>query len=166
MMTWRPLSLPGQLGLLLGLVGLAGLTASSAWATVGDGQEQLFQRYGKGKQLGGNVLLYKVRKDDQDSGISVSIYFSGNTSTMEVFSRGHDAQGKRLPLNEEDIKFILEQNADGNRWQSYHAKRSGRDMWRRSDGRVMAHYDPAEMALTMISPEGSLNVPPSQIRGN
>lgn len=142
------------------------LLAAPLWATVGDSQDKLFKRYGKGKQLGGNVLLYKVRQDDKDSGISVSIYFSGNTSTMEVFSRGHDKNGDRLPLTDEDIKFILQQNADGNRWQSYHARRSGRDMWRRSDGQVMAHYDPDEMALTMISPQGSLNVPASQIRGN
>lgn len=136
--------------------------AAEARATVGDDQEQLFKRYGKGKQLGGNVLLYKLNQKEEN-GISVSIYFDGNRSSMEVFSRGHDEKGNRIPLTQEDIELILAKNADGQRWQSYRARRSGRNMWRRTDGRMVAHHDSNEAALTMISPHGSLNVPASQI---
>jgi len=131
------------------------LAAASAHATVGDDQNTLYQRYGKGKQVGGNALLYKL-KQNEVNGINVTIYFDGEHSSMEVFSRGTDSKGKPIPLSEEDLRYLLVQNSAGLRWHDMRGRRSGRLMWGRSDGKIMAHYNEREGTLVMMDPRSSI----------
>lgn len=120
--------------LLICSVAWIGLLAASH-AAIGDTHEDLFKRYGAGKEIGGQ-MLYQVDT------FSLSVYFNKDVSSMDVYTRMPNVDGTHDPLSDADIEKLLkiESIANGS-WYKVLSK-TGQKTWRRTDGKVIARFTP------------------------
>lgn len=118
-----------------------------AQANVGEDLSQLRERYGSAKKFGDQMLFHVKVADHQvvgmpatskpEEGYSLSVYFDGPHSAMEIFTRnGNDADIPR-----QDIDQILEAESDGMSWDQIQS-RSGRPTWLRKDKKLIARFSP------------------------
>src|SRR6202012_5657493 len=97
---------------------------ATAGANIGDTVSELRKRYGSAKDLGGQ-LLFEVKlvngqllpahgtaKDQGQDHISIAVYFDGDKSAMEVFTR-NTSDPTKSELTDDDVKAILASSVDG-----------------------------------------------------
>jgi hypothetical protein len=130
-----------------------------ARANVGDTMQELRQRYGSAKDMGGQ-WLFEVRVKggqitpaheaaDKDTHFTITVYFDGDRSGMEVFTRNTSDPAK-ANMSQDDINAIL--NAMGGQipWTPIEAK-SGKPTWVWGNDKSkpplwMARFDPPKSA--------------------
>jgi hypothetical protein len=121
-----------------------------AQANIGDTLPQLRGRYGSAQDMGGQ-MLFEVRlvngqivpargsADTQDH-FSVTVYFDGDHSAMEIFTR-NTSNPVKANLTQADIDAILAATNDGQTWNPVQLP-SGRTTWMRSDNKLLARFSP------------------------
>ncbi len=122
------------------------LAATTAQANIGETLPQLRGRYGSAKDMGGQ-MLFEVRLFDgqirpaHDSAnpqdhFSVTVYFDGDQSGMEIFTRNTTDPAKAV-MADADITSILNSESDGQAWTPGLGP-SGKPTWIRSDRKLIA----------------------------
>ena len=119
-----------------------------AQANIGDDLGQLRGRYGAAKQFGGQMLFQVHIVDDkivrlppssdQREGYSVTVYFDGEHSAMEVFTR-NAGDPATADIPKADIDDILASESEGKTWNTAQGH-SGKPTWMRSDGKIIARF--------------------------
>ena len=133
------------------------LTALMAWPTlahanIGDDLTTLRHRYGSAKDMNGQ-MLFEVRflqgqiVPGRDSAnpqehFTVTVYFDGDVSAMEVFTR-NTSDPVKAALKQSDIDTILDATSEGYKWYPIQLP-SGRPTWVRSDNKLIARFDPSK----------------------
>ena len=100
-----------------------------AQANIGEDLTQLRARYGGAKEVGGQMLF-------DHAGLSIAVYFDGDHSAMEIFTRNSSDPAKS-DLSKEDIDHILNAASEGKTWNQIQVH-SGRPTWMRSDNKLIA----------------------------
>jgi hypothetical protein len=121
-----------------------------ARANIGDTLPQLRARYGSAQDMGGQ-MLFEVRLvngriepargsvNAQDH-FTVTVYFDGDHSAMEVFTRNTSDPGI-AKLSQADIDTFLAAANDGQAWNPVQVP-TGRTTWLRSDKKLIARFSP------------------------
>lgn len=121
-----------------------------AQANIGDDLGQLRARYGSAKDMGGQ-MLFEVRlvngqivpardSADAESHFTVAVYFDGDHSAMEVFTR-NTSDPVKANMTQADIDAILAATNDGLTWNPVQVP-TGRTTWLRSDNKLIARFSP------------------------
>ena len=121
-----------------------------AQANVGDTLPQLRERYGSVKDMGGQ-MLFEVRlvngqivpargSADAADHFTISVYFDGDHSAMEVFTR-NTSDPVKANMTQKDIDAILAATSEGQDWHPIQVP-SGRATWVRSDNKLIARFSP------------------------
>jgi hypothetical protein len=126
-----------------------------ARANIGDTMTELRQRYGSAKDMGGQMLFEVRLKDGQilpargatdvENHFTITVYFDGDHSAMEVFTRNTSDPAK-ADMTPEDINTILNAVGGGIPWQPIEVP-SGKQTWVWGDKKgaqpqLMARFDP------------------------
>jgi hypothetical protein len=140
-------------GIALGLVLMA--AGAPARANVGDTLTELRHRYGSAKDVGGQMLFEVRLKDGQiipardaadvQSHFTVTVYFDGDRSGMEVFTR-NTCDPAKSEMTPEDINTILTAVGGGVPWLPIHV-RTGKQTWlwgnkKGAPPQLLARFDP------------------------
>jgi hypothetical protein len=123
--------------------------ATSAWANLGDSEEQLIKHYGKeiikskDQAKGGAVALDRLSFNESGFQIDV-LLFNGVSSEESVYHRPY------VPLTDQEIITMLNANAQGQAWKEVtpqqelllwlHSLKS----WQRDDGVIASLEGPKE----------------------
>jgi len=121
-----------------------------AQANIGDTLQDLRGRYGSAKDMGGQ-MLFEVRlingqivpaRDSADvqSHFTVTVYFDGDLSAMEVFTR-NTSDPLKANMTQADIDTILAATSEGQTWNPVRVA-TGRTTWVRSDNKLIARFSP------------------------
>jgi len=121
-----------------------------AHANIGDNMNQLRSRYGSAQDMGGQ-MLFEVRfvngqivpardSADPETHFTITVYFDGAVSAMEVFARNTGDPAK-ANLTQADIDTILAATNEGQSWNSIQVP-TGRTTWVRSDNKLIARFSP------------------------
>jgi hypothetical protein len=121
-----------------------------AQANVGDTLPELRGRYGSAKNVGGQ-MLFEVRlvngrivpargSADTQNHFTVTVYFDGDLSAMEVFTR-NTSDPVKANMTQADIDAILAATNDGQAWNTVQVS-SGKPTWVRSDSKLIARFSP------------------------
>ena len=144
-------------GIALGTLLVAALMP--ARANVGDTMTELRQRYGSAKDMGGQMLFEVRLKDghlipardatDKTSLYSITVYFDGEHSAMEVFTR-NTSDPSKANMNPDDVNAILNATTAGSPWTPI-TTQSGKQTWVWGDKKgqlpqLLARFDPAKSA--------------------
>ena len=121
-----------------------------AQANIGDTLPELRARYGSAQDMGGQ-MLFEVRlvdgqivpargsADTQDH-FTITVYFDGDHSGMEVFTR-NTSDPVKANMTQADIDAILAATDDGQIWNPIEVA-SGKPTWVRSDNKLIARFSP------------------------
>lgn len=113
------------------LIALLALSAPVlAFAHIGDDLSQLRQAYGATAAKAGNALVY------QRNGYSIAVFFDGDHSAMEIFTRDGSMKDK-TDISQDDINQILALEGDGQDWNQV-TSHSGKLTWLRADKKLIA----------------------------
>lgn len=119
------------------LAAILGLLAPSIGrAHIGDTLAQLRQVYGATGKRVGNAMIF------QRNGYSICVYFDGDKSAMEVFTRDGSDKNK-TDITSQDIEDILALEGQGQKWGSV-TSHSGEPTWLRADTKLIARLDPSD----------------------
>jgi hypothetical protein len=132
----------------LGVVLLA--WPATAQANIGDTLQELRARYGSAQDMGGQ-MLFEVRlvngqivpargSTDTENHFSITVYFDGDHSGMEVFTR-NTSDPVKANMTQADIDAILAATDDGQTWSPVQVA-SGKPTWVRSDNKLIARFSP------------------------
>jgi hypothetical protein len=127
-----------------------GAWPGAAHANIGDTLPQLRARYGSASDMG-SQLLFEVRLNDgqivpargtvnPEDHFSVTVYFDGVHSGMEIFTRNTTDPAKSN-LTPEDIQSILNAAREGYSWDAAQLA-NGKSIWLRSDKKLLARFSP------------------------
>jgi hypothetical protein len=119
-----------------------------AQANIGDTLPDLRSRYGSAKDMGGQ-MLFEVRlvdgqiraaRDSADTPdhLTVTVYFDGDHSAMEIFTR-NTSDPVKADMSQADIDAILAATGDGLSWNAIQVP-SGKPTWVRSDNKLIARF--------------------------
>jgi hypothetical protein len=117
-------------GRFLAVLALTILGSNLAQAHIGDTLTKLRQVYGATGQQVGNAMIF------QRNGYSICVYFDGDNSAMEVFTRDGSAKDK-TDITEKDIDEILVLEGEGQAWNPV-TSHSGKPTWLRADNKLIA----------------------------
>jgi hypothetical protein len=133
----------GLRGLLAALVVSAPLLAS---AHIGDNLAQLREVYGATGKVVANTMIF------QRNGYSICVYFDGDKSAMEIFTRDGSEKNK-TDITQQDIDDILVLEGQGQGWSAV-TSHSGKPTWLRADTKLIARLDrgatPEEKVLVVM----------------
>ena len=121
-----------------------------AQANVGDTMKDLRDRYGSAKDMGGQ-MIFEVRLDkgqfvpargsaDPANHLTITVYFDGVYSAMEVFARNTSDPAK-ADLTQADIDAILAATNEGQEWHPIEVA-TGHATWVRTDKKLIARFSP------------------------
>jgi hypothetical protein len=121
-----------------------------ARANIGDTMTELRQRYGSAKDMGGQ-MLFEVRvlngqivpargSADTENHFTITVYFDGDHSGMEVFTR-NTSDPVKANMTQTDIDTILTATSDGQDWHAIQVA-SGKPTWVRTDKKIIARFSP------------------------
>jgi len=121
-----------------------------AVANIGETLPELRGRYGSAKDLGGQ-MLFEVRlingqivpargSADTQNHYTITVYFDGNHSAMEIFTR-NTSDPTKADLTQGDIDAFLAAADEGLTWNPVGVT-SGRPTWVRSDNKLIARFSP------------------------
>jgi hypothetical protein len=140
----------------IALVPLLATALLPARANIGDNITQLRQHYGSAKDMGGQMLFEVRLKDgqifpaadavDKNIHFTVTVYFDGPYSAMEVFTRNTSDPAK-ANMTPQDISTILNSLGGDVPWVPVQTQ-SGKLTWVWGDQKgkppqLMARFDPA-----------------------
>jgi hypothetical protein len=119
-------------------------------ANIGDTLQDLRGHYGSAKDLGGQ-MLFEVRiangqivpargAADTQNHFTIAVYFDGDHSAMEVFTR-NTSDPVKANMTQADIDTILAAGSEGQTWNSIQVA-TGRTTWIRSDNKLIARFSP------------------------
>ena len=122
----------------------------SAQANIGDTLDQLRARYGSAQDMGGQ-MLFEVRvvngrivpargSSDTTNHFTITVYFDGLHSAMEVFTR-NTSDPLKSNMSQADIDAILAATSEGQQWHSIQVP-TGRTTWARDDKKLIARFSP------------------------
>jgi hypothetical protein len=115
---------------------LALLAPETGRAHIGDDLSQLRQVYGAtGAKVGGAIIF-------QRNGYSICVYFDGDKSAMEVFTRDGSQKDKN-DLTTKDIGNVLELEGQGQGWGEMASKSGKLTCWVRADQKIIARLSQA-----------------------
>ena len=123
------------------------ITAASARANIGEDINQLRARYGAFQPVGAQALF-------QHEGYSICVYFDGDYSAMEVFTRDGSDKTK-TDITSQDIDQILALEGDGQEWKQV-TSHSGKPTWLRADNKLIARLSgdtPEEKVFVVMANE-------------
>jgi hypothetical protein len=144
-------------GIALGTLLVAALMPARGY--VGDTLTELRQHYGSAKDMGGQMLFEVRLKDghlipardatDKSNLYSITVYFDGTRSAMEVFTRNTSDPAKDN-MTPDDVAAILTATTAGSPWTSIPTP-SGKPTWVWGDDKnrppkLRARFDPAKSA--------------------
>jgi len=122
----------------------------SAWANLGDSEEQLIAHYGKeigiksrDQAKGGAVALDRLSFNESGFQIDV-LLFNGISSEESVYHRPY------VPLTDEEIKSLLDADAQGHAWKEVAPQQElllwlkSLKSWQREDGVIASLEGPKE----------------------
>jgi hypothetical protein len=133
------------------IVGVAFLAwPAMARANIGDTLPELRARYGSMNDMGGQ-MLFEVRllngqivpargSADTENHFTVTVYFDGDHSAMEIFTR-NTSDPVKANMAQADIDAILAATNDGGTWNAVQVP-SGKPTWVRSDNKLIARFSP------------------------
>jgi hypothetical protein len=101
-----------------------------AQAHIGDDLAALRESYGATGKDAGNAVIF------QRNGYSICVYFDGDRSAMEVFTRDGSVKNK-TDISSQDIDEILELEGQGQHWNPV-TSHSGKPTWLRDDKKLIA----------------------------
>jgi hypothetical protein len=121
-----------------------------AQANIGDTLPQLRERYGSALAIGGQ-MLFEVRlvngqivpargSSDVQDHFTITVYFDGDHSAMEVFTRNTSDPAK-AELTQADIDAILAATNEGQTWYPVRVS-TGKPTWVRADKKIIARFSP------------------------
>jgi hypothetical protein len=128
-----------------------------ARANIGDNLDQLRQHYGSAKDMGGQMLFEVRLKDGQivpargaadvETHFTITVYFDGDRSGMEVFTRNTTDPAKSA-ITPDDITSILGALGNGIPWQPIQVP-SGKQTWvwgskKGAPPQLLARFDPSK----------------------
>jgi hypothetical protein len=99
-------------------------------AHIGDNLAQLREVYGATAHRVGNALIF------QRNGYSICIYFDGDLSAMEMFTRDGSDKNK-TDITPEDVTALLKLEGQGQGWSPM-VGHSGKPVWLRADKKLIA----------------------------
>ena len=141
----------------LALAALLVAALTPARANIGDSLTQLRQHYGSAKTMGGQMLFEVRIKDgqilpardvaDKDMHFSITVYFDGAYSAMEVFTR-NTSDPVKANMTPQDISSILGALGGNIPWVPVPTP-SGKQTWVWGDDKnkppkIRARFDPAK----------------------
>ena len=144
-------------GIALGALLVAALIP--ARGNIGDTMTELRQHYGSAKDMGGQMLFEVRLKDgqilpardatDKENHFTITVYFDGVHSAMEIFTRNTSDPAK-ANMSQDDINTILNAVGNGIPWTPITTP-SGKQTWVWGDKKgelpqLMARFDPAKSA--------------------
>jgi hypothetical protein len=126
------------------------LWRENATANIGDTLPELRARYGSAKDMGGQ-MLFEVRlvsgrmvpargSADTENHYSINVYFDGDHSAMEIFTR-NTTNPLKAEMTQSDIDAILAAADDGQSWNPLSLP-TGKPAWMRSDRKLIARFSP------------------------
>jgi hypothetical protein len=101
-----------------------------AQAHIGDDLAALRQSYGATGKEAGNAMIF------QRNGYSICVYFDGEHSAMETFTRDGSIKD-RTDITQQDIDEILALEGQGQHWSPV-TSHSGKPTWLREDHKLIA----------------------------
>jgi hypothetical protein len=104
-----------------------------AQANIGENEIQLIARYGKTKVIAGQLVF-------EHAGLSITVYFDGDHSAMEIFTR-NTSDPDKADLSQDEITHILDAASEGKTWNPVQVH-SGKPTWIRSDNKLIARLTP------------------------
>jgi hypothetical protein len=111
------------------------LAPLAARGHIGDNLAQLRQTYGATGKQAANTMIF------QRNGYSICVYFDGDRSAMEIFTR--DGSDKaHTTISPQDIEGILKLEGKGQGWSSMVGTKTGNMVWLRADRKLIAHLSP------------------------
>ena len=139
--------IPGKKAVLAALLLIC---PTFAFANIGDTIEQLRERYGSAKDLGGQ-LLFEVRINngqivpahgaaDTQNHFTIAVYFDGIHSAMEVFTRNSSDPGK-AEMSDSDVEAIKKASGGGQEWHPIQVP-TQRITWVTTDKKLLARFSP------------------------
>jgi hypothetical protein len=120
------------------------ISIDRSYCIIGDDLPGLRKVYGAAKEEPNSYLFVK-------DGLSITVFFDGNNSAMEVFSRDpHFAS--QDPISREEIDKILDWEGKGHGWTESLLERSSLPVWIRSDQKVLARisYQEGQRVLVVM----------------
>jgi hypothetical protein len=99
-------------------------------AHIGDDLAQLQQVYGATAHRVGSALIF------QRNGYSICVYFDGDRSAMEMFTRDGSEKNK-TDITPEDVDALLRLEGQGEGW-SQMVGQSGKPVWLSADKKLIA----------------------------
>jgi hypothetical protein len=135
-----------QTRLLLSLVLLLLLAIQfSAFARIGETEEQIEARYGKPIADVSRPEIGKA-KAYVFSGFEIAVIFANSTSQAELM-------GKRdhTPIDANEIQLLLKANGNGHSWKSVESPKPFQQKWRRDDDALVAIYFEDSKSLHVTS---------------
>lgn len=123
------------------------LSSVFSWARIGETKEEIRSRYGAGKEIGDDQILFTILDCD------VTVTFRENRSFREIYTPrvGHD--DKLNPMTMEIVKKLLGYQRVGVLWNQADPDTSGKILFVSSDLKVYAHFHPAYHSLTFEGPQ-------------
>lgn len=118
------------------------LAPVAARGHIGDNLTQLRQAYGATGKEAGNTMIF------QRNGYSICVYFDGDHSAMEVFTRDGSEKDK-TDITQADIDSILAMESDGQKWSQV-SSHSGKPTWLRSDNKLIARLSTGETTMDKV----------------
>lgn len=112
-----------------------------AHGNIGDNLDQLRARYGSAMGQAAPYLF-------QHEGFSISVYFDGDHSAMEIFLRDNSLPDKK-DFSGDDVTHLLKAEGDGQTWQQM-ATKNGHPLWLRDDHKIVATFNPDQKVLTVM----------------
>jgi hypothetical protein len=99
-------------------------------AHIGDNLAQLREVYGATAQRVGSAFVF------QRNGYSICVYFDGDLSAMEMFTRD-GSEKNRTDITPEDVDALLKLEGQGQGWSQMMGQ-SGKPVWLRADKKLIA----------------------------
>ena len=125
----------------LAIVGLL-LAPLTARGHIGDNLAQLRQAYGATGKEAGDTMIF------QRNGYSICVYFDGDHSAMEVFTRDGSDKTK-TDITDDDIKGILTMEGDGQGWTQV-TSHSGKPTFLRADDKLIARLSTGTTSMDKV----------------
>ncbi len=113
----------------------------TAQAKIGDDIVALRGAYGSAKAVGNQMLF-------QHDGFSISVFFDGSRSAMEIFARDDSKPGV-TEFTQADIDKILAMEGDGMPWSEIQTH-SGKPTWLSGDRKMIARFNADEKILAIM----------------
>lgn len=114
-------------------------------ARIGEKLETLQSRYGAGKEIGEDQVLFTIENFD------VTIAFSNGVSFRETYTTRLENNPEQPEMTNKEVQKILEIQGNGKSWFKIKQEPDGRTLWSTTDGSTFAHFLPQFKSITFTA---------------